>query len=89
MHTVGEGEAATTSLLRSGLPSKDAAAGRLDRHPAVNLHRLWDGTLIKATAWSWGACIYRLEGGVARVTGPLKAIDANNAESGIPKGAII
>ena len=26
-----------------------------------NLHRVWDGTLIKATTWSWGAYVDRLE----------------------------
>ena len=28
-----------------------------------NFHRGWDGTLIKATTWSWGAYVDRLEGG--------------------------
>ena len=28
-----------------------------------NLHRAWDGTLIKATTWSWGAYVARLEDG--------------------------
>ena len=28
-----------------------------------NLHRAWDGTLIKATTWSWGAYVDRLEDG--------------------------
>lgn len=28
-----------------------------------NFHRVWDGTLIKATTWSWGAYVDRLEEG--------------------------
>jgi hypothetical protein len=31
-----------------------------------NFHRVWDGTLIKATTWSWRAYVDRLEGGWLR-----------------------
>ena len=33
-------------------------------HPSrSNFHAVWDGTLIQATMWSWGAYVDRLEGG--------------------------
>jgi len=43
-----------------------------------NLHRVWDGTLIKATTWSWGAYVDRLESGV------LASLDPVGLEHGTP-----
>jgi hypothetical protein len=43
-----------------------------------NLHRVWNGTLIKATTWSWGACVDRLEGGW------LASPEAKGVDSGTP-----
>ncbi len=45
-----------------------------------NLHRVWDGTLIKATAWSWGAYVYRLEGGLLASPEPLGLEDGTPAD---------
>ena len=43
-----------------------------------NFHAVWDGTLIRATTWSWGNYVDRLEGGW--LTSP----DANGAGTGTP-----
>lgn len=43
-----------------------------------NLHAVWDGTLIRATTWNWGAYVDRLEGGW------LASADAENVDGGTP-----
>ena len=43
-----------------------------------NFHRVWDGTLIKATTWSWGAYVDRLEAGW------LASPEAEGADGGTP-----
>ena len=43
-----------------------------------NLHAVWDGALIRATTWDWGAYVDRLEGGW------LKSAEAQNIDRGTP-----
>ena len=50
-------------------------------HPSrSNFHAVWDGTLIRATTWSWGAYVDRLEGGW--LTSP----EAKGVDGGTPAG---
>jgi hypothetical protein len=44
----------------------------------MNFHAVWDGTLIRATTWSWGAYVDRLEGGW------LTSQEAQNVDGGTP-----
>ena len=62
LHTIAEEQGGNT------VPLEVAIAGlRCPRctpsRSAQNLHWLWDGSLIAASAWSWGAYVRRLEDG--------------------------
>lgn len=57
--------------------AKTCKGGPCPIHPArSNLHAVWDGALIRATTWDWGAYVDRLEGGY------LKSVDASALPSG-------
>jgi hypothetical protein len=45
-----------------------------------NFHAVWDGALIRATTWSWGAYVDRLE------SGWLASPEAKGADGGTPAG---
>ena len=45
-----------------------------------NFHAIWDGTLIRATTWSWGTYVDRLEG--SWLTSP----EAKRVDGGTPAG---
>ena len=65
LHTVGEGRGGNDIAVEVRLAGAKTCKG--GPCPIMsyrsNLHRVWDGTLIKATTWSWGAYVDRLEGG--------------------------
>jgi hypothetical protein len=62
LHTVGDergGNAITVTLEVHGLRCPTCAV----KSTPDNLHAAWDGSLISATVWSWGAYVARLESG--------------------------
>ncbi|WP_428671993.1 S1/P1 nuclease [Reyranella sp.] len=65
MHTMGEGRGGNDVTVEVRLAgAKSCRGGPCPVMPyRSNLHRVWDSTLIKATTWSWGAYVDRLEGG--------------------------
>lgn len=65
LHTVGEGRGGNDIAVEVRLAGAKTCRGGPCPIMAYrsNLHRVWDGTLIKATTWSWGAYVDRLEGG--------------------------
>jgi hypothetical protein len=80
LHTVGEGRGGNDVAVEVRLAG--AKTCRSGPCPIMvyrsNLHRVWDSTLIKATAWSWGAYVDRLEGGW------LASPEARGVDSGTP-----
>jgi hypothetical protein len=83
LHTVGEGRGGNDVAVEVRLAGAKTCRSR--PCPIMvyrsNLHRVWDSTLIKATAWSWGAYVDRLEGGW------LASPEARGVDSGYP-GAV-
>ena len=65
LHTVGEGRGGNdiaVEVKRAGVKMCRGGPCPIMSYRS-NLHRAWDGTLIKATTWGWGAYVDRLEGG--------------------------
>jgi hypothetical protein len=80
LHTVDEGRGGNDVAVEVRLAGAKTCRGRPCPIMAYrsNLHRVWDGTLIKATAWSWGAYVERLE------SGWLTSPEARGVDSGTP-----
>ena len=82
MHTVGEGRGGNDVAVEVRLAGAKTCRGGPCPIMAYrsNPHRVWDGTLIKATAWSWGAYVDRLEGGLLASPEPLGLDDGSPAD---------
>jgi hypothetical protein len=80
LHTVGEGRGGNDVAVEVKLAGAKTCRG--GPCPIMsyrsNFHRVWDGTLIKATTWSWGAYVDRLE------TGWLASPEAKGVDGGTP-----
>jgi hypothetical protein len=78
LHTVDEARGGNDIRVEARFAgAKTCKGGPCPIYPSrSNLHTVWDSTLIRATTWSWGAYVDRLEGGY------LKSADA----SAIPTG---
>lgn len=80
LHTVGEARGGNDIRVEVRFAgAKTCKGGPCPIHPArSNLHAVWDGALIRATTWDWGAYVDRLEGGW------LKSAEAQNIDRGTP-----
>jgi hypothetical protein len=80
MHTMDEGRGGNDVAVDVRLAGAKSCRGGPcpTMHYRSNLHRVWDSTLIKATAWSWGGYVDRLEGGW------LASPTAKGVDSGTP-----
>ena len=65
LHTVDEARGGNDISVEVRLAgAKTCKGGPCPVHPSrSNFHSVWDGALIRATTWSWGAYVDRLEGG--------------------------
>jgi hypothetical protein len=80
LHTVGEGRGGNDIAVEVRLAGAKTCRGGPCPIMAYrsHLHRVWDGALIKATAWRRGAYVDRLEGGL------LASPERIGAEDGTP-----
>ena len=65
LHTVAEARGGNDIAVEVRLSgAKTCKGGPCPAHPyRSNFHAVWDGALIRATSWSWGAYVGRLESG--------------------------
>jgi hypothetical protein len=81
LHTVDEargGNDIAVSVRLAG--AKTCKGGPCPIRPTnSNFHAVWDSVLIKATTWSWGAYVHRLEDGW------LTSQEAQNVDGGTPQ----
>lgn len=65
LHTVDEGRGGNDVAVEIRLAgAKTCRGGPCPIYPMrSNFHRVWDGALIRATTWSWGGYVDRLEAG--------------------------
>jgi hypothetical protein len=80
LHTVGEARGGNDIPVEVRfVGAKTCKGGACPIHPyRSNLHSVWDGALIRATTWSWGGYVDRLESGY------LKSADASAIPTGGP-----
>jgi len=82
LHTVDEGRGGNDIAVEVRLAGAKTCRG--GPCPVMsyrsNFHRVWDGALIKATTWSWGAYVDRLESGLLSSPEPIGADGGTPAE---------
>jgi hypothetical protein len=80
LHTVGDARGGNDIPVEVRLAgAKMCKGGPCPIHPSrSNFHAVWDGTLIRATTWDWGAYVDRLEDGW------LKSREAQSVGGGTP-----